>query len=401
MARLTYLPIGSPLQASPERQANAARILEREQRLSALRADAALAWGEKYRQRVHAKGKLTLEERLSALVDPGSRRFELGSLVHHGRSFAGRTAPRAGVFTGIAQVQQRWVMLIGNDNTVASGAWWPGTPEKIQRAQSLALRLRIPVVYLVDSSGLFLPEQRHSFPGAQGAGGIFRMNSLLSDAGVVQLAAVLGDCIAGGGYMPIISDYVVMSEQAYMVIAGAALVGGAKHELIDPLSIGGADVHVHQSACADARAPDDRAAIAMLRQQVAQLPSSAHPFYRHGVCAAPPLFSPTELAQLLPSEPSQSYDIFEILARLLDDSLFCELLSGFGTELVTGVGRISGLPVGIIANRQGLCPDNVGARAGGILYRDGICKLSLFSRACDDDGLVLIWLQDVAGFDVG
>src|SRR5262245_30464272 len=214
---------------------------------------------------MHKRGKLTARERLDRLRDPGTDTFEVGTFVNYGDVFPGdQKSPGAGVVTAFAQVEGRWCMVIANDNTVASGAWWPRTPEKIQRAQTMALRLRLPTVYLVDCSGLFLPEQSRSFPGARGAGHIFKMNSLLSAAGVPQLAGVFGDCIAGGGYMPIISDRVYMTEQAYMVIAGAALIKGAKSQKMTSLDIGGPEVHVHQSGCADERVPDDEVLLACL-----------------------------------------------------------------------------------------------------------------------------------------
>ena len=191
-------------------------------------------------------------------------------------------------------------MVIANDNTVASGSWWPQTPEKIERAQTMALRLRLPTIYLVDCSGLFLPEQSRSFPGATGAGHIFKMNSLLSAAGVPQIAGVFGDCIAGGGYMPIISDRVYMTEQAYMVIAGAALIKGAKSQHITSLDIGGPEVHVHQSGCADVRVPDDEIALACIRREVAKLPSSGADFYRHGRGAVEPRHAATSWPGCIP-----------------------------------------------------------------------------------------------------
>ena len=220
---------------------------------------------------------------------------------------------------------------------MASGAWWPRTPEKIERAQQVALRLRLPVIYLVDCSGLFLPEQSNSFSGPRGAGHIFTMNARLADAGVPQLAAVFGDCIAGGGYMPIISDHVVMTEQAYMVIAGAALIKGAKSQHLTSLDIGGPEVHVHQSRCADERVADDATALTLLRSRVDELPSSAAGFYRHGATAEPPRYDPAELAELFPVDPRQSYDIEQILARLVDGSLFHEFLPHTGREMVTGI----------------------------------------------------------------
>jgi len=260
MAQVPLVPLGSAResfcdQRTFERQLTAMRALESE--LADKRSAVERGWGEDYAARVHKKGKLTARERLARLADADTRPLEVLKFVNHGRRFGELESPAAGVITAYARVEGRWTMVIANDNTVASGSWWPQTPEKIERAQQMALRLRLPVIYLVDCSGLFLPEQSRSFPGRTGAGPIFKQNSLLSAAGVPQLAGVFGDCIAGGGYMPIISDVVYMTEQAYMVVAGAALVKGAKAQHITSLSIGGPDVHVHLSRCADHRVPDD------------------------------------------------------------------------------------------------------------------------------------------------
>jgi acetyl-CoA carboxylase carboxyltransferase component len=362
-------------------------------------------WGPKYIERVHQKGKLTARERIEQLKDPGSPVYEVGTFVNYGEEYAGGVrSPAAGVITAFTRVEDRWCMVIANDNTVASGAWWPRTPEKIQRAQTMALRLRLPTIYLVDCSGLFLPEQSRSFPGARGAGHIFKMNSLLSAHGVPQIAGVLGDCIAGGGYMPIISDRVYMTEQAYMVIAGAALIKGAKSQHITSLDIGGPEVHVHQSGCADVRVPDDETLLLAIRREVARLPTSGADFYRGGVGALEPLHPTSELAGLIPVDHREVYDAHQVLARLCDQSLFWELMPEVGEEIVCGVGRLGGLYAGFIMNRQGLIgdPEHPGnKRPAGILYRGGIAKVSAFSRACNSDGIPLIWLQDIAGFDVG
>jgi acetyl-CoA carboxylase carboxyltransferase component len=391
-------PIGGPVPAPGEDPAHL-RALEAE--LDARRAAVKAGWGP---EKVHRKGKLTTWERIDLLVDPGSPVLPIGTLVNWGRDFPGseRQAPGAGVVTAFARVEGRWVVIIANDNTVASGAWWPLSPEKIQRAQDAALRLALPVVYLVDCSGLFLPEQARSFPGRTGAGHIFQKNAALSAAGVPQVAGVFGDSIAGGGYMPIISDRVYMTEQAYMVIAGAALIKGAKSLHLTSLDIGGPEVHVHQSACADARVPDDAACVAALRRELARLPGTASDFYRHGAEAEPPLFDPAELGRLLPRDHRQVYDMRDVLARLVDGSLFHEFLPDQGQEVITGVARVSGLWVGFAANvvEPRPRPDG-GLRPGGILYREGIAKLSAFSRACDDDGIPLFWIQDIAGFDIG
>ncbi|MCO4743647.1 MAG: propionyl-CoA carboxylase [Proteobacteria bacterium] len=407
MARALLHRVGSPLSQELD-DAEIARNGEFQQDLDEALNDkldqVRAGWGEKYVNRVHTKGKLTTWERINALKDEGSRVFEVGTLVNWGVEFAGsrRPAPGAGVVTCFARVANRWVVIIANDNTVASGAWWPKTPEKIERAQEMALRLRLPVVYLVDCSGLFLPEQSRSFAGATGAGHIFKKNSLLAANGVPQIAGVFGDCIAGGGYMPIISDRVYMTESAYMVIAGAALIRGAKSLKLTSLDIGGPEVHVHQSGCADVRVPDDPAALTQIRNEVERLPTSAAEFYRHGVDAAPPTFDTHELTSLFPPDFRQGYAIEQVIARLVDQSLFHEVLSGVGREMVVGLGRVSGLWCGFIANRQGLVDEpGRGKRAGGALYREGIAKISQFSRACNADGIPIIWLQDISGFDIG
>ncbi|HXH28184.1 MAG TPA: carboxyl transferase domain-containing protein, partial [Candidatus Polarisedimenticolia bacterium] len=376
--------------------------------LLAKRDEVRAGWGAAYVARVRDKGKLPAWERVERLKDPDSPVLPIGTLVNYGRTFGvgdeTRTSPGAGVITAFLRVQGRWVVVIANDNTVASGSWWPLTPEKIERAQEIALRLRLPVVYLVDCSGLFLPEQSRTFPGRTGAGAIFRMNARLSAAGVPQIAGVHGDCIAGGGYMPIISDVVYMTEQAYMVIAGAALVKGAKSQKITSLRIGGPDVHVHLSRCADYRVPDDPVLLERIRAEVAKLPGPAWDFYRYGADPAPPRFAPAELDGLFPLDHHFGYDVRQVLARLLDHSLFWEVQPDVGPEMVCGVGRIGGLYAGLVANNPQLIDHPVRRetkRPGGILYREGIAKIAQFSRACNDDGLPIVWLQDISGFDVG
>jgi 3-methylcrotonyl-CoA carboxylase beta subunit len=408
MSFVPLVPIGDPLgRCVDERTAHDHReaLSTLEARLRDRRGEVEAGWGASYVERVHKKGKLTARERIARLIDPGTRIYEVGTFVNYGEVFPGnQRSPGAGVVTAFACVEGRWCMVIANDNTVASGAWWPRTPEKIQRAQTMALRLRLPTIYLVDCSGLFLPEQSKSFPGARGAGHIFKMNSLLSANGVPQIAGVFGDCIAGGGYMPIISDRVYMTEQAYMVIAGAALIKGAKSQKITSLDIGGPEVHVHESGCADVRVPDDETLLACIRRDLTRLPSPAGPFYRGDLGAMEARFAAHELGALLPTDHREVYDANQILARLVDQSLFWEVMPEIGEEMICGVGRIAGLYAGFVINRQGLVGDPESRqrqRPGGILYRGGIAKISAFSRACNDDGIPLIWLQDISGFDIG
>ena len=408
MAKVVLEPIGTALAGTAasayERQLRHMRALG--EKLERERETVRAGWGAEYVERVRAKGKLPTWERIERLRDPDSAVLPIGTLVNHGRTFGpdGRSSPGAGVVTAFVRVHGRFTVVIANDNTVASGSWWPQTPEKIQRAQEIALRLRLPVIYLVDCSGLFLPEQSNTFPGRAGAGAIFRMNSLLSAAGVPQIAGVHGDCIAGGGYMPIISDIVYMTEQAYMVIAGAALIKGAKSAHIDSIDIGGPDVHVHLSRCADHRVPDDEILLRALRAEVAKLPSPACEYYRYGAAAAEPRFDPAELEGLFPEDHRMGYDMRQVLARLVDDSLFWEVLPHTGLEMICGVGRIGGLYAAFIANNPALTDHPAEAdlkRPGGILYREGIAKISQFSRSCNDDGIPIVWLQDISGFDIG
>jgi 3-methylcrotonyl-CoA carboxylase beta subunit len=409
MAIVPLAPIGSPRdQVCDDRTFRDYReaLEERERVLADRRTHVHQGWGPKYLERLHKRGKLSARERLARLVDPGTEVFEVGTFVNWGLKYGerGLESPGAGVVTAFAQIEGRWCMVIANDNTVASGSWWPKTPEKIERAQTMALRLRLPTVYLVDCSGLFLPEQSRSFPGATGAGHIFKMNALLSASGVPQIAGVFGDCIAGGGYMPIISDRVFMTEQAYMVIAGAALIKGAKSQKITSLDIGGPEVHVHRSGCADVRVPDDEVALDCIRREVAKLPSSGADFYRHGRGAIDPHHPSRELCGLIPPDHREIYDATQVLARLCDQSLFWELMPETGEEMITGVGRVGGLYAGFIINRQGLVGDpehRENRRPAAILYRGGIAKISAFSRACNADGIPIIWLQDISGFDVG
>jgi acetyl-CoA carboxylase carboxyltransferase component len=409
MAKVILEPIGSPIEqcCDPKEFAgNREHMAGLESVLLERRAEVAQGWGPKYVERVHRKGKLTTWERIEQLKDPGTTVYPIGTFVNYGLEFGQppRRSPGAGVVTAFVRVENRYTVVIANDNTVASGSWWPQTPEKIQRAQEIALRLRIPVIYLIDSSGLYLPEQANTFPGKTGAGRIFRMNSLLSAQQVPQVAGVFGDCIAGGGYMPIISDKVIMTEQAYMVIAGAALVKGGKSEKITSLDIGGPDIHVHISNCADERAPDDPTALRMIRAEIRRLPTSAADYYRYGMSPAPPRYAPQELAGIFPRDHRMGYDMRQVIARLVDASLFWELLPDLGREMIIGVGRVNGLYAGFIANNQFLTPHPehpARPRPGSILYREGIAKIAAFSRACNDDGIPIVWLQDISGFDIG
>lgn len=407
MPKLILQPIGEALNyEDPLYKKNIEFIQKKEQELTSYRKNINDGWGYEYQQRVKNKKKLTAHERIYALVDDTNEILYFNTFTNFSYEFGDdkKTSPNAGVITALAKVNNRWVVIIANDNTVASGSWWPNTPQKIIRAQEFALKTGIAVVYLVDCSGLFLPKQADAYPGKYGAGHIFKMNSLLSQKGIPQIAGVCGDCIAGGGYMPIISDKVFMTNQAYMVIAGAALISQAKSQNISSHDIGGSHIHVNISNCADEQVIDDEAMISRIKEEVNKLPQSANCYYRNNFLASLPKYSVDEIDGLLPFSPKESYEIEQVIARLVDDSLFYEYEKEQGKEVICGLAKISGLWVGILANNQKLFEhpyDKSKKRPGGILYKEGVQKLSRFSRILNDDGIPMIWLQDVSGFDVG
>ena len=355
MPKLILQPIGEALNyEDPLYKKNIEFIQKKEQELISYRKNIHDGWGYEYQQRVKNKKKLTAHERIYALVDDANEILYFNTFTNFGYEFSEdkKTSPNAGVISALAKVNNRWVVIIANDNTVASGSWWPNTPQKIIRAQEFALKTGIAVVYLVDCSGLFLPKQADAYPGKYGAGHIFKMNSLLSQRGIPQIAGVCGDCIAGGGYMPIISDKVFMTNQAYMVIAGAALISQAKSQNISSHDIGGSHVHVNISNCADEQVIDDEAMISRIKEEVNKLPQSANCYYRGNFFASLPKYSVDELDGLLPFSPKESYEIEQVIARLVDDSLFYEYEKEQGKEVICGLAKISGLWVGILANNK-------------------------------------------------
>jgi len=376
-----------------------------DQQLDSLRRYTYKGWGNTYLKKVHKKSRYTSWERIKYLSDNVNDILPFGTFVnelnvfHTGNKI--KMSSSAGVITVITRVHKLLVVVISNDNTVASGSWWPNTPQKIIKMQEIALHLCIPTIYLVDCSGLFLPEQRRTFSGKYGAGKIFKMNSLLSNKGVPQIAGVMGDCIAGGGYMPIISDKVYITESAYMVIAGGALIRGSKGQNIKSTDIGGPSTHVHQSHCADYRVPDDISCLNAIRQEISTLSTSGIGFYKQSNIAYEPLYSTLDLSVLLPMDYKVPYDILSVISRILDNSLFFQVMEHYGKEIITGIGNIGGLYVGLIANTQGLITEQNTQKLGGVLYQEGVSKMSIFSRTCNDDGIPIIWLQDVSGFDVG
>jgi acetyl-CoA carboxylase carboxyltransferase component len=358
----------------------------------------------------HKQGKLTARERVSGLCDPHTRFLEIGLLVAHDQ-YEGQ-APGAGVVTGIGIVHEREVVIVANDATVKAGSWWPETIKKILRAQEIAMRCRVPIIYLVDSAGVNLPYQGGVFPGQYGAARIFYYNSIMRRyLRVPQLAAVMGPCIAGGAYLPALSDVILMVKgTSFMGLGGPNLVKGATGQTIDGETLGGAVTHTEISAVAHYAVDDDRAGLAKLRDLVERLPRQSANGKREsemGVSRTavdsrlPRPVSP--LYDLLPADHRMSYDMHQVLNAIVDDGKLDEFQGNLAREMICADASIEGIPVGVIANQRGLIKGRPGEkpRFGGIVYAESAEKVAYYIDRCDRQGIPLVFVQDVSGFMVG
>lgn len=348
--------------------------------------------------RQHSQGKLTARERIARLCDPDTRFLEIGLLVAYDE-YEGQ-APAAGVVTGVGTVHGREVVIIANDATVKAGSWWPETIKKMLRAQEIAMRCRIPIIYLVDSSGVNLPYQGGVFPGQYGASRLFYYNSIMRRyLRIPQLAAVMGPCIAGGAYLPALSDLIVMVKgTSFMGLGGPNLVKGATGQTIDGETLGGAVTHTEISGVAHYAADDDDACLAKLRDLVSVLPA---PKAVDGHAAHDDRAS--ALYDLLPADHRMPYDMHQLIAAIVDDGKIDEFQGHLAREVICGDVRIAGVPVGVIANQRGLIKGRAGEkpRFGGILYAESAEKVAYFIDRCDRERIPLLFIQDVSGFMVG
>lgn len=355
-------------------------------------------------ERQHAQGKLTARERIDLLRDGDTRFLEVGLLLAYDK-YDGQ-APAAGVVTGLAVVRGREIVVVANDATVKAGSWWPETIQKILRAQEIAMRCRIPIVYLVDSAGVNLPYQGGVFPGQYGASRIFYYNSVMRRyLRIPQIAAVMGPCIAGGAYLPALSDVILMVEgTSFMGLGGPNLVKGATGQVIDSESLGGARTHTEKSGVAHYSVPDDQACIAKIRDLIDRLPRPASAFdARHAAAHASAHPSAEALQDLLPADHRMSYDMHALLRAIVDDGAIDEMQEGLAREMICGDASIQGIPVGVIANQRGLVKGRAGERPrfGGIIYAESAEKVAYFIDRCDRQGIPLLFVQDVSGFMVG
>jgi acetyl-CoA carboxylase carboxyltransferase component len=372
--------------------------------LAAAEAKLAQGGGAKAIERQRAKGRLFVRDRLKLLLDEGKPWLELGLWGGWQMYDEWGGAPAAGVVCGIGSIEGRQHVVIANDATVKAGAFFPATTKKVLRAQRIAMQNHLPLVYLVDSAGVFLPLQEDVFPDEDDFGRIFRNNAVISASGTPQIAAIMGNCVAGGGYLPVLCDKLLMTEGSGLYLAGPALVKSAIGQEVSSEDLGGAAMHAQISGTIDYRDPTDEACLARLRRLIAALrPDPAEPpapFTRK------PALSPsrpvTDLYDLVSPNPRDDYEIREVLDCIVDRESFDEYKKEYGQTLVCGTARIGGFPVGIVANQHHrVRPADGPLQFGGVLYVDSADKAARFVMNCNQDWLPIIFLQDVNGFMVG
>lgn len=358
--------------------------------------------GDERIAREHKRGKLTARERIHLLLDKDSFFLETGLLIAYDQ-YDGQ-APGAGVVTGLGTIEGREAIVVANDGTVKAGSWWPETVRKVLRVQEVAMRCRVPIIYLVDSAGVNLPYQSGVFPGQYGGGRIFFYNSVMRrHLKIPQLAAVMGQCVAGGAYLPALSDVMVMVEgTSFMGLGGPNLVKGAVGQTVDAETLGGARVHNEISGVAHYLVKNDEECIAKLRKLVTELPARQAPQVTIAEAREParPL---TDLYDLIPADHRLPYNMYDFLACLLDGGEIDEFQAEYAKEMICGFARIQGIPVGVIVNNRGLIrgPKGKPPKFGGIIYKDSAEKVAYFIENCNRHETPLLFLQDVSGFMVG
>lgn len=348
------------------------------------------------------KGKLTARERISMLIDPGTKLQEIGLFTAYGMYEEYGGAPSGGTVFGIGTVHGRDVVIVANDATVKAGAWFPITAKKNLRAQEIAIENRLPIVYLVDSAGVFLPLQSEIFPDKEHFGRIFRNNAVMSAMGITQIAAIMGPCVAGGAYLPIMSDEAMIVDKTGSVfLAGSHLVKAAIGEDIDNELLGGAAVHCEISGVTDHKMANDEAALKKIRSIISKIghfPIAGFNYEK----PVKPKFDPKEIYGILPVERNKPYDSYQVLARILDGSDLDEYKSGFGKTIICGYARIDGWAVGIVANQRAITKTAKGEmQVGGVIYSDSADKAARFILNCNQKRIPLVFFQDVTGFMVG
>jgi len=361
--------------------------------------------GEKAIHAQHKKKRLTARERIALLLDPGSELFELGLFAAHGMYEEWGGAPAAGVITGLGRIHSRLLMIIANDATVKAGAFFPMTAKKVIRAQNIAIENRIPTIYLVDSAGVFLPLQEDVFPDTDDFGRVFRNNAVMSAQGIPQIAAIMGMCVAGGGYLPVMCDHILMTDGSGLFLAGPALVQAAIGQKVDAETLGGAAMHAQISGTIDYREPSDEACIARIRSLVEKMGYRRQSLWDRKQ-PEPPRYSAEELYGIYETDAARPYDMKDILARIIDGGQFEEYKPEYGQTVLCGFARIGGFAVGIVANQKKhvtVLDDHGHKRIefGGVIYTESAEKAARFIMDCNQNLVPLVFLHDVNGFMVG
>ncbi len=361
-----------------------------------------LGGGKKNIEKQHEKGKLTARERVQYLLDEDSPRLEIGSYAGFEMYADEGGCPAGGVIVMLGYVTNKLCVVVANDATVKAGAWFPITAKKNLRAQEIAMENRIPIIYLVDSAGVYLPMQDEIFPDKEHFGRMFRNNAKMSSEGIVQIAAIMGSCVAGGAYLPIMSDEaMIVDKTGSIFLAGPYLVKAAIGEDIDQETLGGASTHCEISGVTDYKMPNDKACLDKIRSIVDKIGSNA----KAGFSRIKPLLpakKQDEIFGIMPDDISKQYDMYEIIERLVDDSKYDEYKAGYGKSIVTCYARIDGWAVGIVANQRKVVKSAKGEmQFGGVIYSDSADKATRFILNCNQKKIPLVFLQDVTGFMVG
>jgi 3-methylcrotonyl-CoA carboxylase beta subunit len=362
--------------------------------------------GSKAIEAQHKKGRLTARERIARLIDPKTEFFELGLYAAYEMYEEWGGAPAAGTITGLGRVSGRQMMIIANDATVKAGAFFPMTAKKVIRAQNIAIENRIPTIYLVDSAGVFLPLQEDVFPDTDDFGRVFRNNAVMSAQGIPQITAIMGMCVAGGAYLPVMCDHILMTEGSGLFLAGPALVQAAIGQKTSAEDLGGAKMHAQISGTVDFREPDDEACITRIRALVDKLGHGAAAPFDHKT-ARPPAHPSEEIYGIFSSNPAKQYDMREIISRIVDSSEFEEYRAEYGQTVLCGFARIGGWAVGIVANQKKhvtVAAPGTGEKRvefGGVIYTESADKAARFILDCNQNLIPLIFLHDVNGFMVG
>jgi acetyl-CoA carboxylase carboxyltransferase component len=391
---------------SPEFEKNARRIVDLLTKIKNEEEQIFQGGGAKAIESQHKKGRLTARDRITKLIDAGSHLFELGTYAAFEMYEEWGGAPCAGTVTGLAKICGRTFMVIANDATVKAGAFFPMTAKKVIRAQNIAIENRIPTIYLVDSAGIFLPLQEDVFPDTDDFGRVFRNNAVMSAMGISQITAIMGMCVAGGAYLPVMCDHILMTEGSGLFLAGPALVQAAIGQKTSAEDLGGAKMHAQISGTVDFREPDDAACIARIRALVDKIGAPNPSPFSH-VKSREPLYSSEEIYGIFSSDPGKQYDMRDIIARVVDASEFEEYRAEYGETLLCGYARVGGWAVGIVANQKkhvhtlARGSDQKRMEFGGVIYTESAEKAARFILDCNQNRIPLVFLHDVNGFMVG